>query len=350
MGGSASFILKRVIVPFYLSWWLVGSIVVSIVSIEVMMSLIEDKLDFIFSGIIFLFCALCTVHFWRKFPSDRIDAFYIRSLLLIAAIWFLVHICLVVALVVAVVLKGWDNAEDHTVSLSVEITIEFLVCFLLHIMVIYPQDMVERDHLSISIRQEKARKSLMNPKSWEQIAQSDDGYVEFANFLEKEFSTENILFLTEYVQLKTAMMQYESLRKVLTAKELNYTLKLPLSAPNSLISKEFNMDKVNAVYSSTRKLYAKYIDPRAYLQININSTTRAKLGRIFDEIGDVSLGINHSNANESACEMIMPWMEEAATEISRLMLDSYYRFRRTPIFFTLMEQEYASVTPRTPTS
>lgn len=138
------------------------------------------------------------------------------------------------------------------------------------------------------------------------------------------------------------MNEHETLRGVFVRKELEYTLELPQSAPHSLISKEFSMDKKDAVHSSTRKLYLKYIDHRASLEVNINSKTRSQLDRIFNQMEDAPL---ETNTNESTCEVIMPWLEAAAQEIACLMLDSYYRFRQTEIFLELIEQE-ANSTPK----
>ena len=70
-------------------------------------------------------------------------------------------------------------------------------------------------------------------------------------------------------------------------------------------------------------------------QINIASAVRTQLTDIFE--GDEFKP--ETNANVSECERIMPLMEEACEQISRLMLDSYYRFRRTQEFAQLIDQE-----------
>merc|ERR1719195_547679 len=126
-------------------------------------------------------------------------------------------------------------------------------------MIVYPEDMIEKHNKSLLNFMEKTIANSTSYKSWDQITKSDDGYTEFANFLEKEFSTENILFVTEYVQLKAVMNQHDALRNVFISKELSYSLELPHSAPHSLISKTFTIDDADAVYSSTRKLFEKYI-------------------------------------------------------------------------------------------
>jgi len=43
------------------------------------------------------------------------------------------------------------------------------------------------------------------PLTWAQVVATQNGYEAFANFLQREFSVENILFVTEVVQLKRAV-------------------------------------------------------------------------------------------------------------------------------------------------
>ena len=131
------------------------------------------------------------------------------------------------------------------------------------------------------------------------------------------------------MQLKNAMMKCDGLRRC----ELPYTLKLTQSAPNSMISQEFsrrvasneNVDDVLRI--ATKKLFLKYIDPsRARLEVNICSVTRSQLMNVFKSTSTDSLG------------RIMSLLEQAVVEISQLMMDSFYRFRRDEVFPQLVNQ------------
>ena len=176
-----------------------------------------------------------------------------------------------------------------------------------------------------------------------QIVESDDGYEQFANFLEQEFSVENILFITEYVQLKNAMCEIGALKEALNALELSYPLSLPDSAPNSSISRVFTEQMKStsdsdeqiincAVYTATNELYSKYIDSsRALLEINISSGIRARLQNIFKSADDDAPG--------NAIEIIMPLLENATREIAYLINDSAFRFRQTANYLASLPEE-----------
>ena len=61
-------------------------------------------------------------------------------------------------------------------------------------MIIYPE--------KAEIRKENRKKlSFMQPETyqikWEELVATKHGYEEFANFLEKELATENLLYVTE---------------------------------------------------------------------------------------------------------------------------------------------------------
>ena len=119
---------------------------------------------------------------------------------------------------------------------------------------------------------------------WKNAISTMDGYEQFALFLSGEFSTENILFVTEYVQLKQKMrMSIPRLKeKIDTELNLEYTLNLPSEIPQSVIVKGFdvlndcsdsNLDK--AVYDVLKKIFDKYIDSStAVMEVNISSATK----------------------------------------------------------------------------
>merc|ERR1712172_215584 len=67
--------------------------------------------------------------------------------------------------------------------------------------------------------------------SWETIIETTDGYEQFAKFLERELCVENILFVTEYVQLKNGLLEIEDLKEMIEEKQLWVNLNLPETAP-----------------------------------------------------------------------------------------------------------------------
>eukprot|EP00484_Ammonia_sp_Unknown_P020546 CAMPEP_0197044160 /NCGR_PEP_ID=MMETSP1384-20130603/20277_1 /TAXON_ID=29189 /ORGANISM="Ammonia sp." /LENGTH=131 /DNA_ID=CAMNT_0042475563 /DNA_START=81 /DNA_END=472 /DNA_ORIENTATION=+ len=127
---------------------------------------------------------------------------------------------------------------------------------------------------SEKIKSKATNKSLTY---WSQIAENKDGYEEFANFLESEFSVENILFVTEYIQFKHVLMDNEQICAQIQELELEFDLNIPDSIPLSEIANEFNEnngeDTEQCFYACSRKLYTKYIDSsQALMEVNISSS------------------------------------------------------------------------------
>eukprot|EP01084_Bolivina_argentea_P176430 305318_1 len=119
-------------------------------------------------------------------------------------------------------------------------------------------------------------------KKWEKIVVTREGYECFATFLEKEFSIENILFITEYVLVKKVMMKNEALYALLTrSSNLGYDLDFDASLMNSsLIATTYQQNEI--LFDAMHALYCKYIDPRtATLAVNLSYRTSNHLIQIF---------------------------------------------------------------------
>ena len=73
------------------------------------------------------------------------------------------------------------------------------------------------------------------------MVETNEGYDEFANFQEREFSVENILFITEYIQLKHKMINEAQLvHKIEAELKLDFDVNLPKSIPISAIANKFD--------------------------------------------------------------------------------------------------------------
>ena len=120
--------------------------------------------------------------------------------------------------------------------------------------------------------------------------------------------------------------------------KLSYTLNLPESAPNSLISstcsETLNNENIyDVILKSTKELYEKYIDPsKAILEVNISSDKRVALMKVFKSL-------ESTNDKKNVVQQILPLLENAVLEVSYLMNDSNQRFRRTSVFLELVELE-----------
>merc|ERR1712083_1034712 len=100
---------------------------------------------------------------------------------------------------------------------------------------------------------------------------------------EKEFCVENLLFVTEYCQMKNIMLRNESLKRAVFGKDLSYTLDLPNSAPTSPSLPTENAD-TGPIKESLRIMYSKYINPSACLEVNISSGIRKQLIAMLESL------------------------------------------------------------------
>eukprot|EP01084_Bolivina_argentea_P298964 515309_1 len=190
----------------------------------------------------------------------------------------------------------------------------------------------------------------VNIKSWKPIIQKIDGYQLFMTHLQAEFSIENLLFITEYAQLKMVMIELcaDKMEKWIADLPLPWELKLPPSnkLPIPCITKHFrkHMDvnetvaiqengKGNvfdkAVYSTFNELYGKYIKPGATFEVNVSSLRRANIMQLFENTQ--SLSESEAFKEQSLSETILIRFEMAVSDIEALMNDSFSRFRRTEL-------------------
>ena len=120
--------------------------------------------------------------FWRKYPSFA-DIWLIRREITITLI--LILVMLLQFIIFAVI--------NMLFQVGVMI-LSILVSVMLYFMIVYPQTAV--------IRSAKAMKSKITAleeleMGWEEVVSTKEGYGSFMNFLEKELSTENLLYVTE---------------------------------------------------------------------------------------------------------------------------------------------------------
>ena len=156
---------------------------------------------------------------------------------------------------------------------------------------------------------------------WSHIIVTSVGYQSFMKHLEKEICSENMLFITEYIQIKNVLkIEIHDLMQDILSKHLQLfklDIELPNDAPQSLIGKKMHDELVlqNSLYNDSNKnngngydsdidsgdsqlellshqvdiiksafvlLYNKYIDPRrALFMINLSYPVRHRLTALF---------------------------------------------------------------------
>eukprot|EP01084_Bolivina_argentea_P177548 307013_1 len=299
---------------------------------------VDYTLFFIYLMISVCFGYLC----WQKYPKFhdtlliRLEIKYLIIILFSGAI-IMVSSVLIVRITI--------NHEIGAGLIGVSV-INIMYAVSMYIAIIYPQRLVHHKGNSDNGIAHKLQTITQKQLSWNQSIVTTEGYESFANFLEKEFSIENLLFVSEYVQLKQSMNNNATLGKKIKQQEtLYYDLELPSSVPLSIISLEFQdkMQCINTVntgdvecklseicFDSLNRLFFKYIDSAsASLEVNLSWDKRKNLIYHFENKPVLM--------SDSDIIKILECMEEAVMEISYLMSDSMMRFKETASFQEIME-------------
>ena len=159
--------------------------------------------------------------FWRKYPKFA-DVWLIRKEISITLVLLII---LILDLIIIVLLQS-SGLPVFLVGIMIY---SGIICMDLYLMLIYPQTAEIRKARAMRKRIAKAEELKI---SWQELVSSKQGYESFMNFLEKELSTENLLFLTEYVQLKSMMLENPELKDIIENKlRLSYSINLPSSLP-----------------------------------------------------------------------------------------------------------------------
>merc|ERR1719242_132373 len=120
-------------------------------------------------------------------------------------------------------------------------------------MIVYPQRKIKVMEKRVIIEQMSRMKRVSSAKRitivdvrsdirarWQKTIMTKDGYESFANFLAQELCVENLLFITEYEQLKDLILDDEEL-KAHVGDELDQKnrLTLPDEIPTGEIAEKF---------------------------------------------------------------------------------------------------------------
>eukprot|EP01083_Nonionella_stella_P007873 22656_1 len=275
--------------------------------------------------------AVVSLFFWCKYPKFA-DTRLIRKEISILLMLLFANLLLVPLFNVLGIIFSVSLSQLGVMSMSV------LFCIVLYVMVIYPQSAETRKRQAMKKKITKIAKSEDVQISWQAlVSTSKEGYESFMEFLGKELSTENLLFITEYVQVKVAMMRKETLaHKIENDLNLEYGLQLPDTLPVSAIVTEFT-DKINEIdmtndtdvnaicWGAMNRIYVKYIHADlADLEVNISSRRRREIERVYE-----------NTKKEKTIESIMGPMERCVIEISILLNDSRSRFGEESVFSEL---------------
>ena len=282
---------------------------------------------------------------WRKYPKI-LDEWGIRKemgLTIKVLTMFPILLC------PAIVLKRFGIISPKLTLILTFIGLELIICAIFFLLVPYSsikrsdKDSIQSSEIMMaSTLQLQAQQSNRNI-TWQQIIKTNDGFEQFTCFLAKEFSTENILYCVEYIQLKQVMIDKPLLKNIIEKDlKLKYRLSLPESTPTSIIANKLsefihNESIKDCFIEAGKQLFTKYINPKtASMELNIDWRLRQKLIIAFKTLSNDELKDNYND--KQAIEMIMPLLEQTAEDVGLLINDSKVRFKRTSVFAELMLQ------------
>jgi len=338
--GKGTFILKWMVAP------LIALRIALLLSLTMTGVVDEEMMHWLEVAVIVVICIVTIIFIgclWSRYPEHE-DAFFIRHELKVLSFYAIIAHCFVIPTNLA-------TLRCHSICVGLPMwwvhpTQQMMLSGFLFIMVVYPQrkSLHQARELSeyLTMSQETTSapsKPSMSPRSaaahhrqlWQDEISTQRGYECFANYLVQHFALENLLFVTEFSQLKTVLLEHESIRqRVGKIDDLEFRLVLPAELPLSAIAEEFE-DNAKAVtsedgedtegilticFDSMTALFVKYIEKeKAPLEININSTTRDALQSVFAGSGD-----------DQDIARMLHLVEDAALEIVQLMTDTAIRY------------------------
>eukprot|EP01083_Nonionella_stella_P261237 889732_1 len=280
------------------------------------------------------------VYYWKQFPKS-VDSWCIRHEI---ALICKIYLFAIVLLVLVCICYSFVGMDPYFLLAMVCIDVELVMGGLFYGLVIYPV----RQFTSGTRIQTKADGFQQDLKD---ILRTKEGYEAFADYLQSEWSVENLLFVTEYIQLKTVILQKETFKDTVEATDaLAFELELPEPMATSIIVEPLaemihneqvpptcyfitNEQVEKALLKTTQKMYEKYVHSSATLTVHISSGNRESLTSVFDQNNEPS-----SYTMDNVFERILIPMEAAVVEVMDLMEVTYMRFKETDAFNELVKQ------------
>ena len=298
-----------------------------------------------FTGSWLLFCCCFVVFFWNNY-SSFMDNLKIRQEL--KGIITIMAMVVVLNCIGAVVLLKADRRVNELSGIILTMLISFAQIAVGWFMMVFPQRKWEAmNGVSIPELNRPPSKSSNPPtpamthtmskdidirpsdtKSWTDIVSELEEFTSFCNFLHFGFAAENLLYIVEYMAIKTLVQK----SKLVDGKELPFDLRLPDKLKVSSIAKEYKEKGVLQV--ALWDLYNKYVNPdTAHLEINVSWSLRERIRSLFasHDKEDISTTMSKEDAISA-----LVLFEEAAESVAHLMNDTFLRFRKTDVYRELV--------------
>ena len=234
----------------------------------------------VLATMVFILCPslkfLWAIKIWRKYNCNnwkREDCFDVKKEITLS-VCMLGSYCIILFILHFVVSYVYKRDSMPHALFSV-VLIGFGSIGWCYLVVPYVINMQRKKYSNIITNRNKNSNSNKkeNRMRWQEIVTTNDGYQQFINHLETEFSVENLLFLTEYIQVKNVLKNsYQSIwESMMNDKEKNRHIKF--NVPLSNVSGE-NFKKNNGIPVSK---IAKQLSDSINIEINsINNSENKK--------------------------------------------------------------------------
>eukprot|EP01083_Nonionella_stella_P101688 288491_1 len=273
---------------------------------------------------------------WIKYPTFK-DNMFIREELK-ESIWF-VLIVLFIAGLILFIMRMLRIRSVQCLSLFVVVLVMDGLCYITVLRVIMLNNKRGAMH-------DLARHVDNNPHQFtmHNILENKNGYEEFMKFLVQEWASENLLFATEYSQLRDSLDLSETQKDLLGC---NIVFDTVMSSKTSEFRCDTELDDCKQFIDISTKLYEKYIafDTSNY-EINVSYHARMSLAMVVDEAyKEVDPASDKKCAIElptddlhQAIQIVIPLFEMILLEVTRLLEQSFSRFKRSQIWTELCDE------------
>jgi len=324
--GTGSYIIRWLIVP--LMMLRLGMGVFELIGLDFsVLPMSMEQVEVVSLMVLYVVVMCFIAVLWIQYPDCELkDHHFIRDELKLLAIWGVITTSVSIP---AEISFGFGDLHLSWLHVKSQVIISGFMC----LTIVYPQ---RKCHQTLNEWNERLMRVRKRPsvvemrmdiqKHWQQSISHKRGYEDFATFLAQQFSLENLLFVTEFVQLKGVIMNNEQIGgRIPKTTEMGFDLNLPPELPLSAIAEGFedSIKKAKAeeeakdvYFASMKELYLKYIDEDvAPLEINIGSRLRCKFKTMFA-----------AERDHTECKDVMSLMESAAGDIVRLMTEAAIRY------------------------
>lgn len=299
---------------------------------------------------------------WKKYSSFMDNLGIRQELKAILSVMALAVLCVViVAALTFLHIPSLDNQWfDELSGIILMIIVAGAQMTVIWLMIVYPEkkrETMNRKPIPKLKRTSTNKKDRVNTldlstvceleiKGWRDIVSEMEGFQSFCNFLQREFASENLLYIAEYMTIKEEVKMDKSMNEALNGKQLPFDVALPEKLQMSCIAREYRDD--GTVQVALWELYHKYIDPStANLEINVNWLLRSNIQSIFASHRKEDISTKMST--EEAANALVS-LGEAAEVVAKLLNDAFLRFKRTEVYRELEDHlESKSASPVSPT-